>query len=310
MPEGPQQVTEGRRPRFGYTVFNLTIAEQIELAVLAEELGFDAAWFGEHIVLPYGAESVYVPDADKDPTKSAGLPRSIYDADTRLYDLVALTAAVAQATSRISIITGIYLATLRHPLMTARMAATLAELSQGRFELGVGVGWNQGEIEALGGNFAERGAILDETLDILEAAMRGGPFEYHGKHFDFGPVLVSQQGFDVPILFGGHSAPALRRAARIGDGWMSSISNDAGELLGLTHRIDALRAEMGTADRPFAHWIKANTRDPAEIARLREMGAENFVLHGEGLWGTGEISFATRCDRLREAAAALGIERS
>ena len=297
------------RPRFGYTVFDLTIAEQIELAVLAEELGFDAAWFGEHIVLPHGARSVYTPDLTKDATQSAGLPRSIYDEDTKLYDLVALTAAVAQATSTIAIVTGVYLATLRHPLMTARMAATLDELSRGRFQLGVGVGWNQGEMEALGGDFVHRGAILDETIAILRLAMRGGPFEYHGHHFDFGPMLVSQKPFDVPILFGGHSAPALRRAALVGDGWVSSISNDAAELLEFPERIDALRRENGRDDRPFAHWIKVNSDDPAEIDRLRRLGATHFVLYGERLWGPGKPDFATRRRRLREVAALFGIGR-
>jgi probable F420-dependent oxidoreductase len=235
------------------------------------------------------------------------VPKSIYDEDTRLYDLVALTAAVARETSRIAINTGVYLATLRHPLMTARTIATLDELSRGRFQLGVGVGWNQGEIEALGGDFANRGAILDETIDILRIGMRGGPFEFHGRHFDFGPVQVSQRPFNVPILIGGHSAPALRRAARVGDGWTSSISNNPDELVGLTRRIDALREEFGTADRPFRHWIKMNTVDPAEIDRLRGFGINDFILYGEGLWGPGEVPFRTRCERLRKAAQALGI---
>lgn len=296
-----------KRARFGYTVFDLTIDEQIELAVLAEELGFDAAWFGEHIVLPYGAQSVYSPDADDDPTRAAGLPRSIYDENTRLYDLIALTAAVARETERIAIITGVYLATLRHPLMTARSIATLDELSRGRFQLGVGAGWNRGEIEALGGDFEARGSILDETIDILKAAMRGGPFEYHGRHYDFGPVLVSQRAFEVPILFGGHSPPALRRAARVGDGWVSSISNDADELLQLTASIDALREEMGTTDRPFHHWIKVNTADRTEIERLQHLGVERFVLYGDQIWGPGEVSFKTRCRRLKEVAAALDL---
>jgi probable F420-dependent oxidoreductase len=295
------------RARFGYTVFNLTIDEQIELAVLAEQLGFDAAWFGEHIVLPYGVTSVYSPDSDSDPTEGTSLPRSIYDADTRLYDLIALTAAVARATRRIAIITGIYLATLRHPLMTARSIATLDELSRGRFQLGVGAGWNQAEMEVLGGSFEDRGSILAETIDILRAAMRGGPFEHHGRHFDFGPVIVSQHPFQVPILFGGHSAPALRRAARLGDGWVSSISNDPDELVALTRRIDALRAEEGAAEPPFDHWIKVNTHDPAEIDRLQQLGARNFVLYGDQLWGGGEVSFETRRERLKEVAGALGI---
>jgi probable F420-dependent oxidoreductase len=298
-----------RRARFGYTVFDLTIDEQIELAVLAEELGFDAAWFGEHIVMPYGVTSIYSADADGDPTEGTSLPRSIYDADTKLYDLIALTAAVARATKRIAIITGIYLATLRHPLMTARSIATLDELSNGRFQLGVGAGWNQAEIEILGGSFADRGSILDEVIAILQAAMRGGPFEHHGRHFDFGPVLVSQRPFNVPILFGGHSAPALRRAARLGDGWVSSISNNPDELLDVAGKIDALRDEIGAASRPFDHWIKVNTHDRSEIERLQRLGARNFVLYGDQLWGPGEVPFHTRRERLKQVAEILGIGR-
>src|SRR5262245_54813829 len=136
--------------RFGYTVFNLTIEQQIELAVRADELGYDAAWFGEHIVMPAGEASVYMPNAKADPTQSTSLPRSIYDADTRLYDLLVLLGAVAQATTRLSIITGIYLAPFRHPLMTARAVASLDELSRGRFQLGLGAGWNKDELEAVG----------------------------------------------------------------------------------------------------------------------------------------------------------------
>jgi len=300
-------MNKAKPARFGYTVFDLTIGEQIELAVLAEELGFDAAWFGEHIVLPYGSQSVYSPDADDDPTRSAGVPRSIYDENTKLYDLIALTAAVARETRRISIITGIYLATLRHPLMTARAIATLDELSGGRFQLGVGVGWNRGEIEALGGNFEDRGTILEETLEVLRAAMKGGPFEYRGRHFSIDPVLVSQRPFRVPILFGGHSAPALRRAARAGDGWVSSISNNVDELLEIRDRIDALREEAGIASRPFDHWIKVNTSDRAEVERLRQAGVDCFVLYGDRIWGPGEVPFRTRCQRLREVADALEI---
>ena len=302
-------MTKPTRARFGYTVFNLTIDEQLELAALAEELGFDAAWFGEHIVLPYGCPSVYSPESDSDLTASAGLPRSIYDENTKLLDLIALAAAVARETRRISIITGVYLAGLRHPLMTARSVATLHELSRGRFQLGVGAGWNQGEYTALGGNFADRGSVLDETIDVLKSAMCGGPFEHHGRHYSFGPVVVSQDAFNVPILFGGHSAPALRRAARMGDGWVSSISNNVDELVQIKSKIDALREEMGSAKRPFDHWIKVNTAERSEIERLRQLGIDRFVLYGDQIWGPGDVSFETRRRRLREVADALAIDQ-
>jgi probable F420-dependent oxidoreductase len=297
------------RACFACTSTGPNLEERMELAVLADRLGFGAMILGEHIVLPAGAPSVYMPNAGSDPTKAVGLPRSVYDRTSIFTDLVATIGAMAYATQRIKLVTGIYLATLRHPLMTASSVATLQELAKGRFHLGVGVGWNQGEYEALGGNFAERGSVLDETIDIIKAAMHGGPIEYHGRHYSFEPVTLTQDPFTAPILFGGHSTPALRRAARVGDGWMSSLSNDVNELVELTRKIDALRAEMGTADRPFQHWIKLMTIDPTEIERLQRLGIHHFQLLGEPIWGPKDASFKDRAQRMREVATALRLDQ-
>lgn len=299
-------MTEVKRAKFSYVAFTRTVNEQIDLAVLADRLGYDAMWFGEHIVLPLGTENVYMPRSDSDPTKAFGLPRSVYDESTKFFDMAALMGAVARETSRMSIMTGIYLATLRHPLITARFLATMAELSAGRFQLGVGTGWNKAEMDALGGDFANRGAIMDETIDILRLAMAGGACEYHGKHFSFDPVLVSPEAFEVPILFGGHSAPALRRAARVGDGWISSLSNDLDELVGLTRQIDAYREQMGTSGRPFEHWVKLTQIDPVEIARLQTLGVHNFQLVGD-LLGPRDATYQMRCERLTSVATALRL---
>jgi alkanesulfonate monooxygenase SsuD/methylene tetrahydromethanopterin reductase-like flavin-dependent oxidoreductase (luciferase family) len=161
----------------------------------------------------------------------------------------------------------------------------------------------------LGGNFEERGGVLDETIDILKAAMRGGPLEYHGQHFSIDPVIPMQGPFVVPLLFGGHSPPALRRAARVGDGWMSSLSNDVNELVQFTRKIDALREAMGTADRPFHHWIKLTTADPVEIERLQRLGLSRFQLLGDHIWGPKDASFQVRSECLRKLAAALNLEQ-
>jgi probable F420-dependent oxidoreductase len=296
------------RTHFSYVAFTQTANEQIDLAILADRLGFDGMWFGEHIVLPLGTENVYMPNAESDPAKAFGLPRSVYDETTKFFDMAALMGAIARETRSMSIMTGIYLATLRHPLITARFMETMADLSGGRFQLGVGTGWNRSEMEALGGDFDNRGKIMDETVDILRAARLGGPIEYHGEHFSFGPVLIGSKPFDVPLLFGGHSAPALRRAARVGDGWLSSLSNDVGELVQLTKRIEALREEMGTADRRFDSWIKLTTIDPNEIEWLQRSGISRFQLVGDKLLGPRDASFATRCDCLRKVATMLRLD--
>lgn len=295
---------------FAYTSVGASLDERLELVALADRLGFGAVICGEHVALPAGAPSVYMPLSGSDRTEAIGLPRSVYDESSRFPDLFTSMAVMARETQRISLITGIYLAGLRHPLITANAVATLQELAQGRFLLGMGVGWNRGEYEALGGNFEERGQVLDETVDILKAAMRGGRLEYHGRHFSIDPVIPIQGPFQVPLLFGGHSPPALRRAARVGDGWMSSLSNDPNELVQLMRKIDSMREELGTADRPFHHWIKLTTIDPVEIERLRRLGLSRFQLLGDHIWGPRDASFKVRSENMKQLATALGLDRA
>ena len=302
-------MAEPNRACFAYTAVGASLDERLELVTLADRLGFGAVICGEHVALPAGAPSVYMPKSENDPTKAIGLPRSIYDESSRFPDLFTSMAVMARETQRISLMTGIYLAGLRHPLITANAVATLQDLARGRFQLGMGVGWNQGEYEALGGNFEERGSVLDETVDILKAAMCGGPVEYHGRHFSIDPVIPIHGPFDVPLLFGGHSPPALRRAARVGDGWMSSLSNDVNELVQLTRKIDALRNEMGIADRPFHHWIKLTTIDRVEIERIQRLGLSRFQLLGDHIWGPKDAPFQVRSECLRNLAAALKLEQ-
>jgi probable F420-dependent oxidoreductase len=301
-------VNRNQTASFGYALFTDTIDEQIELAIEADQLGFAAMTFGEHIVLPWDVPNVYMPSKGAEITDTVGLPRSVYDENIKFFDIMALMGATARETKRISLISAVYLASLRHPLMTVHSMATLDELSNGRFMLGVGAGWNKAEFEALGANFEERGSILDETLDILKLAMHGGPIEHSGRHYSFKSVQVSKRSMSVPILVGGHSAPALRRAARCGDGWMSSLANDLDELVQFTKRIDALRQEMGTADRPFQHWIKLTSIDPPEIEELQRKGINRFQLIGEQIWGPRDAHVSVRRDRMRSAAAALKLD--
>jgi alkanesulfonate monooxygenase SsuD/methylene tetrahydromethanopterin reductase-like flavin-dependent oxidoreductase (luciferase family) len=297
---------------FGYSVFSRAIEEQIELAILADRLGYSAVMAGEHIVLPAGAPSVYQPRAsgldENNPTQSAGLPQSIYDEETRFWDLPGLLASMARETKRISLITAVYLAGLRHPLITASFMATLHELSHGRFQLGLGAGWNKGEYEAVGGHFEARGNILDETVDVLRAAMQGGPFEHHGPTYSFGPVRLTQNPGIVPILFGGHSAPAMRRAARVGDGWISSLYSDVAELKRFVDFIESHRKAMGTFDRPFHYWVKMTCIDTAAIEALQKFGISRFQLIGEKIWGPRDASFQLRAERMKQVAAQLGLD--
>ncbi|EFL32889.1 luciferase [Streptomyces viridochromogenes DSM 40736] len=153
-----------------------------------------------------------------------GIPRRLAAAmSTVWYDPVATLAFLASATERIRLLSHVAVVGLRHPLLTAKQYATLDHLSGGRLILGVGAGHVREEFEALGVDFRQRGAVLDECLDALRAALGPDEFpEHHGKLYDFEglgqrPRPVQER---VPLWVGGSSPAAVRRAALKGDGWL------------------------------------------------------------------------------------------
>ena len=203
----------------GISVYDMTASDVRELAVAADAAGFDAVWLGEHVVLPVDYSSEH-------PTAGTGghehITGPIVDPDTELLDPWVALGAVAGATTQLRLATGIYILPLRHPLITARSAATLQNVSGGRLLLGIGAGWLVEEFAALDVPFDERYGRLVETIEIIRAAWAGGPFDYHGKYFSFDPIQLTSRPVDVPLIMGGNTPPALKRAALLGDGWFSS----------------------------------------------------------------------------------------
>jgi len=207
------------------------------IAEHAEALGFAAVWTADHLALPVSTEASY-PYA-----RERGL--SLDPEWPFLEPLVAL-AGIAARTRRIGLGVSVYLAALRHPIVTAKLVASLDQLSAGRVLLGVGAGWLPEEYAALGIGWSERGRALDEQIGCLRAlwgqarpAHAGPRWPFAGIGFAPKPVRGS-----VPIWVGGNSLPALRRAARLGDGW-HAIDLGPDELRPRLERLDALCAEHG-----------------------------------------------------------------
>ncbi|MER5210160.1 TIGR03619 family F420-dependent LLM class oxidoreductase [Streptomyces sp. NPDC002838] len=152
------------------------------------------------------------------------IPRRLAPAmSTVWYDPVATLAFLAAATERVRLLSHVAVVGLRHPLLTAKQYATLDHLSGGRLILGVGAGHVQEEFEALGADFRQRGAVLDESLDALRAALGPDEFpEHHGKLYDFDGLGQRPRPAQerVPLWVGGSSPAAVRRAALKGDGWL------------------------------------------------------------------------------------------
>ncbi|MEU3824902.1 TIGR03619 family F420-dependent LLM class oxidoreductase [Streptomyces sp. SID486] len=181
------------------------------------------------------------------------VPRRLAPAmSTVWYDPVATLAHLAAVTERARLLSHVAVVGLRHPLVTAKQYATLDHLSGGRLVLGVGAGHVREEFEALGADFERRGAVLDEVIDALRAALGPEEFpEHHGERYDFAGLGQRPRPAQphVPVWVGGSSPAAVRRAALKGDGWLPQ-GDPRDRLAEQVARIRRLREEAG-AGGPF-----------------------------------------------------------
>jgi probable F420-dependent oxidoreductase len=290
-------------PRFSLAAYGLPVHELLDLARAAEKVGFDMLWLGEHLVVPASSTSTH-PTAGPGPTE-APLHAPVLDAGTVLQDPWVALAAVATATRRLRLATGILVLPLQHPLVVARAAASLQQLSEGRFVLGVGAGWVREEFEALGLVFEQRGHRLDEELAILRDAWAGGPVAHHGGHFSFRGVQVTPSSVCVPVVVGGHSPPALRRAAAA-DGWLSSGLADLAEADRCREEILALRRAAGRAEEPFAWHARLSAPDPQLAGQAVARGWHDLVVWADQVWPRG-VPLEAKVAELSAHAAALGV---
>ncbi|MFJ6657730.1 TIGR03619 family F420-dependent LLM class oxidoreductase [Streptomyces sp. NPDC091377] len=238
-----------------------------------------------------------------------GVPRRLAAAmGTVWYDPVATLAHLAAVTTRIRLLSHVAVVGLRHPLATAKQYATVDRLSGGRLVLGVGAGHVREEFEALGHDFARRGAVLDEVIDALRAAL--GPEEYpehHGTFYDFGGLgqLPRPAQPRVPIWVGGSSPPAVRRAALKGDGWLPQ-GDPRDRLPAQIATLRRLRAEAGV-DAPLT--VGAITgplyvgRPGWEVGRRTRTGTPEELaasLRAYPAMGVDQIQVRFRCRDLGE----------
>lgn len=215
--------------KFGISTFvNDDAIDTVTLAKAIEERGFDALVVAEHTHIPASRESAYPGGGD--------LPSVYY----RTLDPFVTLAAAAAVTSRIQLITGIALLIQRDPITTAKEAASIDLISNGRFVFGVGAGWNLEEMRHHGTDPRTRGALLDERIEAIRTLWTEEPAEYHGRFVDFDlsylrPKPVQQP--HPPILIGGDSDAMVKRIIRHSAGWISNpLPVDQ-----LTRRIEQIR---------------------------------------------------------------------
>jgi len=256
--------------RFSYAESMTDPSFYAPLARAAEEAGYDSMVVPDSICYPRHADSRYPfsPDGSRE-----------FLEDKPFLEPFSLIPALGAVTSRLRFVTFVLKLPVRDPVLVAKQATSTAVLTGGRLVLGVGVSPWREDYEVLGVDWASRGQRMDESVAILRGLASGDYFEYHGKAFDLPPVKIAPVPPDpIPVLIGGHSDAALRRAARLGDGWLHG-GGDPADLPGLLARLARFRREEGADHRPFeVHVISAEAYTVDGVRRLAEVGVTDLIV--------------------------------
>lgn len=248
--------------KFWQSLAFVEMDQMVELARFCEELGFHGVSYGDHLVTTREQVDQYL-------YREGG--NVLWNPDTHWPDPWVVTAALAQATTRLNFLTTIYILPMRDPLSAAKAISTAAYLSGDRVTLGAGVGWQKAEFDMVGQDFHTRGKRADEMLEILPRLMSGEMTEFHGEFYELPPLQMSPgTRHPVPILIGGYAPAALRRAARC-DGWMAT-SHEESEIYPLLETLRLAREAAGDAQRPFDIWTGVRNPDEGTHERLAEAG--------------------------------------
>jgi probable F420-dependent oxidoreductase len=246
--------------KFGILYANVTAADRVsalELAGAAEVFGYESLWTVEHVVVPKGYQSTY-------PYSKSGRMPGGEEFDSP--DPLVWLSFVAAATERIRLATGILILPQRNPIITAKQIATLDVLSNGRVTIGVGAGWLEEEFTAVGTPFADRGDRTDEAIRLMRTIWTEELVSFSGEFHSLEDVYVRPMPIQrpVPIVVGGHSKRAARRAGELGDGFFPAAA-DYEVLPGLIKLArqhaersgrDPAELEITMGARPTGEWVE------------------------------------------------------
>jgi len=258
---------------FGASIFFTDYSiSPTELAVAMEERGFDVLWVAEHS---------HIPVPRRTPAPGGGeLPKRYYDV---MDPFVTLTAA-ACATKRLKVATGIALVIQRDTIQTAKLVASIDQVSGGRFLFGIGGGWNQDEMEDHGTVYATRFKKMREQIEAMKAIWTESKPEYHGEIVNFDTMMTwpkPVQKPHPPVILGGAFPWAARRAVRYGDGWYpNAASGDPEQYIPAFRK---MAQEAGRDPKSLSLRLGGAPDDPDKLKRFRDMGidAVNVTLMSE-----------------------------
>ena len=256
--------------KFGVALGALNPHFHLDAVDAAERLGFESVWLPEHLVFP----------VEMTRSPRAGEEHPPVPSTTPIFDAFTYLAFIAARTQRVRVGTHVYNVGLRHPFVSARAVATLDRLSGGRFEYGVGAGWLEQEWVAAELDFGSRGRRVDEILEISQRLWTEATIEHHGEFFDFDAVAFEPKPMQSPwppILVGGESEAALRRASRWGDGWIG-MSHTLTTAASPIERLQTLRQAAGRTDAGFQVCLGTSVSSRAEVERWEALGVTRLIV--------------------------------
>ncbi len=273
---------------------------QLEAARCADELGFAGVAVPDHLFFAQSLKATY-------PYTPDGAP--LWTADMHWPEPWALLSAMAAVTQRVRLSTNIYVAPARDLFTVAKGVSTAAAISHDRVALGVGAGWCEDEFVQTGQDFHTRGKRLDEMLEVLPKLLTGDVVEHHGEFYDFDPLSIAPVPTKpVPVIVGGNSPAAMRRAARVADGWIPAASVKPDDFRPVLAEMSRLRAEAGRDHLPFEIIVAfAALPDPDLYKQFEDLGVSGVMAApwltkapGKDRYGYDADHVRTRMERFAE----------
>ncbi len=256
--------------RFTYAESMCDPAQYAPLARAAEAAGWDSFTIPDSLCYPEHSDSKYPYTPDGNREFLEGKP---------FIEPFVLVPTLAAVTERIRFTTFVVKLAVRNPVLVAKQATSIAVLSGNRFGFGVGLSPWPEDFEVCEQPWKARGARMDEMIAIIRGLSTGEYFSFKGEHYDLRSIKIAPTPTEpLPILIGGHSDRALRRAAVLGDGWMHA-GGDKAELSSYLDRLGALRREAGREKEPFeVHVISMDAYTPDGVKRLEDLGVSDAIV--------------------------------
>jgi len=251
-----------------FTDYSMTSAD---LARVLEERGFESIWAAEHSHIPLSRKSAWGGGGE--------LPKQYYDV---MDPFVTLTAA-ACATKTLKVGTGVCLVNQRDPIQTAKLVASIDQVSGGRFLFGIGNGWNQDEMENHGTEFKSRHKLVRERVEAMRQIWTETKAEYHGEFVNFDPMMTwpkPVQKPHPPVIIGGAYPYAARRAVRYGDGWipLAGRPGQYGDVFDYVPKFRELLKEAGRDPATFPVSLFSAVEEPDTLKRYKDLGIVRVVV--------------------------------